>query len=401
MTDSNKTGTPQSTEYVNNHIHTSYSFSPYSPADAVLQSKKSGLTTAGIMDHDTVAGAKEFIEAGRSLHIATTVGFECRVSMKDTPFANRRINNPDQAGIAYVACHGIPHQNLELADRWRAPFRMRRNDRNRQMTARLNEVVGDERLALDFDRDIVSISRAEEGGSITERHILFALAKKMTAVLGPGMPVVDFIKSKLNVVMDDSTQQQLIQPSTDHYDYVLLGVLKSGLVKRFYIDATDECPAVLEFVRFAHSIGAIPAYAYLGDVGQSVTGDKKPQQFEDAYLDELIVWLAQNGFDAVTYMPTRNTPAQLQRIMALCNRNNLFQISGEDINSPTQQFICAALEQPEYRHLIEATWALIGHEAMATQDIENGLFTTKTIAAFPMLGDRIAYYAAAGRRTME
>ena len=50
---------------VNNHIHTTYSFSPYSPAKAVWMAAEAGLATAGLMDHDSIGGAREFIEAGR------------------------------------------------------------------------------------------------------------------------------------------------------------------------------------------------------------------------------------------------------------------------------------------------------------------------------------------------
>ncbi|NMA95949.1 MAG: PHP domain-containing protein, partial [Clostridiales bacterium] len=91
---------------VNNHIHTTYSFSPYSPTKAVWMAYNAGLTTAGIMDHDSIAGAKEFIEAGRLLGIATTIGVECRVDFSNTALKGRRINNPDQRSNVYMAIHG-------------------------------------------------------------------------------------------------------------------------------------------------------------------------------------------------------------------------------------------------------------------------------------------------------
>ena len=59
------------------------------------------------------------------------------------------------------------------------------------------------------------------------------------------------------------------------------------MVEKFYIPATDECPDVRDIVKLAKETGAILAYAYLGDVGNSVTGDKKTQKFEDDYLDLL------------------------------------------------------------------------------------------------------------------
>ena len=40
----------------------------------------------------------------------------------------------------------------------------------------------------------------------------------------------------------------------------------------------------------------------------------------------------------------------------------MFQVSGEDINSPRQIFVIKAMENPMFRNLIDATWKLIEHE---------------------------------------
>jgi hypothetical protein len=140
------------------------------------------------------------------------------------------------------------------------------------------------------------------------------------------------------------------------------------MVEKFYIDATEECPKVADFVNMVHKNGGVAAYAYLGDVGLSVTGDKKAQKFEDDYLDLLVEVIKEYGFDAITYMPTRNTPEQLERLVKLCHDNGFFQISGEDINSPRQSFRCKALDDPKFQHLIDATYTLIGYEQMASVD---------------------------------
>ena len=96
-----------------------------------------------------------------------------------------------------------------------------------------------------------------------------------------------------------------------------------------------------------------PRAAYLGDVGDCVTGDKRAQKFEDDYLDELVrLPDAELGFRAITYMPSRNTKAQLTRVRALCEQYGLFQISGEDINSPRQSFVCEAQRDPMFANLL-------------------------------------------------
>lgn len=371
-TDLGELPAPKETIYVNNHIHTTYSFSPYSPTKAVYMAWQNGLKTAGIMDHDSAAGAKEFIEAAAVLKMPVTCGVECRVDMSMTRLNGRRINNPDQDSVAYVAMHGIPHQNIDRVDAFFAPYRAHRNERNRKMCENINALVSPYCLSLDFDTDVLPISNYAVGGSVTERHILFALTKKIVARYPNPAAVINFLCSEMKLSLSEKITNQILAgtETPDFYEYDILGALKSNMVESFYIDATSECPPVADFVAMVHENGGIAAYAYLGDVGNSVTGDKKAQKFEDDFLDLVIDVLKEYRFDAITYMPTRNTPAQLDRIMKLCRIGGFFQISGEDINSPRQSFICKALDDPRFGHLIEAAYTLISYENAATENFK-------------------------------
>ena len=387
---------PEAGEDVNNHIHTIYSFSPYSPAEAVWRSFNAGLRTAGIMDHDTISGAGEFIEAGKRIGLATTIGVECRCDFTTTPLAGRRINNPDQLSNAYVAIHGIPHTRIDEVSAYFQPLRVARNRRNRSMVQRLNDLIGREELLLDFDTDVLPLSRVHEGGSITERHILFALSQRLIRLFGRGRSLLTFLTEQLQLDLNSKVQELLSADANPHYPYDLLGALKSDLVGRFYIDATDECPSIQECLTFCERVGAVSAYAYLGDITESVTGDKKAQAFEDSYLDELFEVLTALGFRAVTYMPNRNTPTQLARVQTLCRQYGLFEISGVDINSPRQEFTCPEIRQTQFRHLIDSTWALIGHEVAATEDPDRGMFAGKTAQTYPDMKRRIEAFARIG-----
>lgn len=377
--------------YVNNHIHTTYSFSPYSPSEAVWQGKMAGLQTVGIVDHDSISGAKEFYEAGKILDIATTTGTEFRISFEGTDFADKRLNNTAQNGIAYVAVHGIPATQIETVENFIAPYREKRNERNRKMVDKLNELLDE--VTLDFDKDVASISESENNGSITERHLLFALALKLIDAYGKGTSMIDFLESKLQVTVKGATRTYLEDAKNPNYAYDLLGALKGEFVDRFYVPAKEECPSIGTFISMVNEIGAISAYAYLGDVKNSVTGDKADAAFEDEYIEELFDYLEEVGFTAVTYMPSRNTKEQMARVRLLCEKHQFFQISGEDINSPRQVFTCEALLRPEFSNLIEATWAMIGHEIQATEDLSKSMFSEETIKKMPKLNDRIEYYS--------
>ncbi len=381
---------------VNNHIHTTYSFSPYSPTAAVFFARAAGLCTCGLMDHDSIAGAEEFLAAAKAAHMGATIGMECRASFADTPFADKKLNNPDQKGVVYMALHGVPHDRAAGLNALYAPYREKRNVRNRRMVDAINGMLGKYGVAIDFEKDVLPLSNFAKGGSVTERHLSSALAYRLLEVVGRGDKLVKFIKDELRLPISGKIEGYLLDEANPHMMYDLLGWIKSQLISRFYIDATDECPDVRELLKLSEEIGAISAYAYLGDVGDSVTGDKRAQKFEDDFLDELVEYVAKLGYRAITYMPSRNTKAQLRRLRALCEKHGLFQISGEDINQPRQSFVCQAQRDPEFANLYEATWALITHEWRATDDPQDGLFSARSVERWPDLNARTKAFAAYG-----
>ena len=349
---------PMVPQYINNHIHTTYSFSPYSPTAAVYAARMEGLCTAGIIDHDSISGAREFLEAAKLVDIPVTIGMECRATMAGTRLQGRRTNNPDQVGVSYMTIQSVPHDQIDRLNAFFAPYRAARDIRNRQMIEKINALLGED---LDYDRDVLPLSMHHEGGGVTERHLMYALARKMVARAGKGQGMVDYLAS-IGLTLSEKQKAQMLDTAYPFYEYDLLGILKSAFVPQIYVDAADECPAVAALVDLCREIDAYLCYAYLGDVGDSVTGDKKAQKFEDDYLEDVFECLKETGVKAVTYMPTRNTPAQLKRLRGLCEQYGMFQISGEDINSPRQSFVIRAMEDPQFQNLIDATWQLIEHE---------------------------------------
>lgn len=388
------------TDEVNNHVHTVYSFSPYTPTLAAVKAAQAGLQAVGIMDHDSVSGCAEMLEACKAIAIASTAGFELRVDMTGTAVEGRKTNNPDTLNNSYMAVHGIPATRFEAARRFLQPMNEARIERDRRQVALLNEVLREAGLdPLDFDRDVAALSQVASGGSITERHILYALSLKLVGTFGKGKPLIRFVREKLDTEVPPKLETVLTDPANPHYAYDLLGLFKSSLVPRFFLQPDQrECRSIYDAVTFANDIGAIPAYAYLGDVGESPTGDKKAEKFEDDYLDELVPELKRIGFKAITYMPPRNTLAQLTRLQKLCACSELMEISGVDINSSRQAFSCPIIMTPPFRHLTEATWALIAHEKLATAQADLALFSPHNpLAALP-LRERITRYATVGRK---
>ena len=350
---------PMVPQYINNHIHTTYSFSPYSPTAAVYAARMEGLCTAGIIDHDSISGAEEFLEAAKLIDMPVTIGMECRVSMDGTRLEGRRTNNPDQVGVSYMTIQAVPHDKIATLTEFFRPYQAARHERNRKMIAKINDLLPG--IELDYDRDVLPLSEAADNGGVTERHLMYALAKKLVAQVGKGEAMVQKL-ADMGLTLSAKQKDQMLDTAYPFYEYDLLGILKGAFVPQIFIDATDECPKLPDMVKLCADVDAYLCYAYLGDVGDSVTGDKKAQKFEDDYLDDVFECLQEEGVKAVTYMPTRNTQAQLERLRGLCDQYGMFQISGEDINSPRQSFVIKAMENPMFKNLIDATWKLIEHE---------------------------------------
>lgn len=389
---------PPFKDEINNHIHTMYSFSPYTPSMAALKARQAGLQTAGSVDHDSLIAAEEMQHACDIVGLGCATGFELRVSFKHTPFATVKINNPDSEGIVYMTIQGVPVQARKLVSLFLAPINYARNNRNRAMIEKLNVILQQKQLPLlSYEKDVCSLSQLARGGSITERHIVYALAKLFIQQFGKGKSLVVALKTNFGLEFPQKIENLLLDVENPYYEYDLLGLLKSSFVPRFFIQpSVEECPPVEVVTAFAQAIGAIPAYAYLGDVADSPTGDKKAEKFEDSFLDNLVSDLKTFGFLAVTYMPPRNTGAQLAKIQSLCKKNGLMEISGVDINTPRQKFECPEIARDDCKHLVATTWALVAHERLSSFSSEYGLFSENNPLKNRSLEERIQKYADIG-----
>lgn len=402
---------PGFVEESNNHIHTCYSFSPYTPSMAALKGREVGLQVVGSVDHDSISAAAEMRDAAAICGMGAVTGFEIRaffhsaddVALGHAPFADRKLNNPDSPGVAYLTVQGIPAWGRVRAEEFLAPIRAARLERTRAMTEAANQILADLGVPqLDFEQDVVGISQFAAGGTITERHLLFAMAKSLIDGVGRGKQLLEGLGG-MGITIADPLVDVLGDETNRLLSYDLLGLLKAEYLSTFYIQPTrivdgGELPDAADVVALAHEIGGIACYAYLGDISASPTGDKKAEKFEDEFLPELVDALTGLGFSAITYMPPRNTPEQLARIGDLASDAGLIEVSGVDINQPRQVFSCPQLQRAGYGHLNATTWALVVHEELSHLDPALGLLHPENPLAHLPLPERVAHYGALGPR---
>lgn len=388
------------TEECNNHVHSQYSFSSYSPSMIAWKAYQAGLRTCGIVDHDSVSGCLEFREACKILGVVPTIGFEIRLTWEDTPLKDQVFNNPDQRSVGYFPIHGVPLAALPRIQQFLEPIRREREQRNRRMTEKIDAILSDYQIHLNFDEHVIPISKWMEGGTITERHLLHAAGQQILKKYGRGEPVIRFLEDELHIHLNNSARGYLMETENPCYEYDVTNILKGFFSEKMYVPATkEETPDVRTIIPYLNELGCIPTYTYLGDVrGESVTGDKKPQKFEDDILDDLVYYAHQYGMQGLSYAPSRNSKDQVQRVRDLCSRYQMLEICGEDINQPRQPFVNTTMSAEEKKLFNDTTWAIIGHESIVQQNPGGGILSEEAKKAYPDLADRINVFRKAGMK---
>ena len=79
-----------------------------------------------------------------------------------------------------MVVHGVASSAVDSVTQFLAPIREARMKRNRLQVASLNRILREKGIdEIDYEKEVIPISKWSEGGEITERHILFALARKL------------------------------------------------------------------------------------------------------------------------------------------------------------------------------------------------------------------------------
>jgi len=280
---------PKTRELVNMHFHSFFSYNSegWTPSRIALESRKSGLFAAGVIEFDVIDGLQEFQVAGEILKLRISVGVESRRYF--ARFAAVDIDSPGEPGVNYVIAAGFSKplregsaQSVKLAY-----FRKRAADRNIALVGRINSKVSS--IAVDYVKDVLPLTPS---GNATERHIITAYIDKAEKVCTDKKELVKFWSEILG--KPDAEISDLINKRP-----ALEEVVRSKFAKKGgfgYVQPTQESfPPVSEFYRWAKECGTIPMEAWLDGTSG---GECNTSEYLEATIAE--------GAQALNIIPDRN-----------------------------------------------------------------------------------------------
>ncbi len=388
---------PDESEKINLAIHTDYSFSPYSPSLAAYMACKNGLALAGISDHDTLSGAEEFKKATAIFGTEATYGVQLRVRVNfGKPI---KLNNFYENNLAFVSIRGIPYPSIKKLNKKLGGVRAARLARDREMTERLNARIKKFGMSVDFEKDVLKNSCYKDGGTVTERHILYAFAKQIVQKYPTAEEIKTFLKEGVNVNTDSRFDLYLSDVKSSYFAYDLVDCIKNE-IRFFYVPASDAIE-LAEAVSLAKEFGGLVTYSYLGNSVRNIDGEEKVFPMEDGNAEEIISFLASSGVDGIECVMPNMTDERLEIIDGLAEKYGMFVLPCCDINSPRQKFDATAFgfteNEDRKKKYIRNLWAVAGHAKSCECSLGDGLNGEKSVQNNPSLEDRLTLYAEIGK----
>jgi hypothetical protein len=163
-------------KFVDLHLHTRFSDGEWTPANLVLQGKRTGLAAMALTDHDTVEGVPEFLEAARQENVPALAGVEITCRLDDTELHM----------LGYFS--GDPTRCLSLVKVLREAEAIRAR-RVEQMVSKLNETgIG---ITLEDVRscsDCGTLGRPHVAQALVNAHVVRTLDEAFERFLRRGKP---------------------------------------------------------------------------------------------------------------------------------------------------------------------------------------------------------------------
>ena len=382
---------PIDTADVFQHCHSTYSHSPgNTPAYIAWKGFVLGLQVTGIVDHDTLAGIKEFRDCAKIVGLRNpTSGYEQRVISEGTPFEFMQTNSPGNIGETYVAFHGVSRPYHKIQEERVVPAKIVRFKKNADHINGLGIIP----MKLNYEEHIAPLT---EAGNPTEKHLAEAIARLIYKSYadnirnGDYSQAIDCANRIIKACGGKLIAGEEIEKAKDLN--ALTFMMRNKVVT--VLKSTKELqPTRAELVNDkelyddAHKNNELVYYCYLGGgkcEAENYTDIMSVERKLDfirtmeGSLDKAVIdwWLAKEnatmlhlwfryqksiGANGIAFMPNRNSPEEIEKVIAIARECGFDHIAnGMDVNTPDMPYTYYAYScRPEF---IKETLYIVSHE---------------------------------------
>lgn len=362
----------------NIQIHTSYSFSPYTPSMAAFMAHKFSLKVAGILDSYSISGAKEFISACKILDLTYSVGLELRgdFSEIDIPYSN-------------IALFGIAEKKFSKLSDYLEKFRKYQVQNVKSTISAVNKKVEACGITISFKDDVLPIIQNKRDKVLLSKYVYFALADKMIAKFGQGEKCCDFLREKLNMEISELEASLLADQTNPFYIYDLANIISDNYI---VFGAEKHYEKAEKIITLGHSVGAICSFEYA--LHKFTKNLSQTELIE--YNRKLIKNLKAMGFDAVSFDPSKLPEAVLNDFVSQLKNNEMLLVSLSRVEFPRRRFDEIKATGALKSKMIEAMYVIVGSEICENSGDEG--FVNSDKLNFKTFDEKVKLFASIGNK---
>lgn len=364
-------------EEITLNIHTYYSFSPYSPTQAAYSAYKRAVKLACVCDYATVSGVKEFFARCRYLGVIPLAGVEITAVKGDKLYP--------------VSIYGLSEKDCREIEPFLKKFRESRVENARKAAEQINKRFKKSGVSIDFDADVLKDVKKHKGGTVTYKHMYYAFGKKLIDKYGQGKPLADFVRYKLCVDVSESEYNLLCDGKNPFYIYDLVLALRANL----HFSSPEGLPSLEKVVGEAAARSLIVACEFKSAAGwlENELGDDKARLEFENFITEAKSF----GFNAVCLHSKNISEKTLETYAELLEKNEMLAIPLERIEYPRSKFE-NKVSSPLKSVFAKCGYAIAGNAESVKNNINDGLFSKKTIENCSDFSQRVGIFAAIGNR---
>ena len=371
----------QNLHEVNMNIHTNYSFSPYSPTMAGYMAYKSGIKIACACDYGTLSGNEEFEYACKYLNINTVNGFEVTL-----------VNGKGEEGI--YSFYGINKDSeahfLPMLEQFRNVCFKRASN----VCEKINKKLTKFDILVDFEKDVCKIANTKKGATLTLKHLYKATSEKLIEKFNKGRALADFLRNTLCLDIEEGAYNLLCDSNNPFYVYDLMSALRSNFSA---VESGLTPPSLRDYISVASKNSVIVSYEYHAPNNWLKNQTESQQTIAD--FENLIKELKREGINALSISANNLSEKLLEEFVSLAENNEMLIIFNERVEYPRDHFESLAPKTIK-PYLEKCAYALLGNYVSALNNLEDGLYTQKTISKVADFKQRLLIYAQIGKKQL-
>lgn len=363
---------------VNLNIHTSSSFSPYSPTLASYMAYKSGVKLACACDYGTLSAGDEFAHSCQKLGISAISGFE---------ITTLREGGEENLTAIYSLTDACKQEFEVLLEGFRGVC----VERTKKVCEKINRKLKKYSLLVDFEKDVLSLIKGRKGACLTLKHLYMATGYKLLGKYEKGKPLADFLRATLCLDIEEGVFNLLCDANNPFYIYDLISALRHNFNS---VEGGLTPPPVKDYLDIAKKYGTAIAYEYNAPENWIKNQTESKKTLKD--FSKLADKVKSEGFNTVCISAHNLNESILVDFVNLLKEKQMLAIFTEKTEYPRDHF--ESLAPADTREYVEnCAYALLGNEISMKINEEDGLFTQKGIEKRPDFYSRLILFAQIGK----